>query len=129
MPNEVSTFWLLIAALGGLCALSIWFVFLRPVPRQSAAGVITEKTFKPASTRWIQPVGQRNNFWVPVAMPITEGYIFTVHLDDHGADAMISLNTTASEHFAVGQRVRIDYEERGLGTLWRRVYMLDMKAA
>lgn len=127
MFDSSTIFWLVIAALGGLCVAGIWLVFLRPVPRQGAAGVITQKTFKPASTRWIAPVGQRTNFGTPTSMPVTEAYIFTIRTDDRNADAIVSLNTTASERFAVGQRVSIDYEERGFGSLWRRVYVLNMR--
>ena len=122
-----TTLWLAIAAVGGLCALGIWFVFLRPVPRQTAAGVITQKTFKPASTHWVQPTGQRTNFWMPVAMPVTECYVFTIRPDGHAVEAIFSLNTTAAEYFQVGQRVSIDYEERGIPPIWKRAYVIDMK--
>jgi hypothetical protein len=121
--------WLLVAAVGATFALGVWFVFLRPVAQHTAEGVITRKVFKPADTYWQQPTGQRTNFWMPTRIPIAECYVFTIRLDSQPVDAVFSLNTTASEGFAVGRRVSINYEERGLGVFWQRVYVLDMRPA
>jgi hypothetical protein len=128
MFSDPSTiFWLIIAAVGAVFALGIWYVFVRPVPRQSADGVITQKTFKPASTYWQQPTGNRTNFWTPVGIPIAECYVFSIRLDDRPVEAIFSLNTTAAESFETGQRVSIDFEERGIPLVWKRVYVVEMK--
>ena len=127
MFSDPSTiFWLIIAAVGAVFALGIWYVFVRPVPRQSADGVITQKTFKPASTYWQYPGGQRTNFWTPTAIPIAACYVFAIRVDGQPAQAFYALNTTAAKAFEVGQRVKISYETRGLPPLWERVYVMDM---
>ena len=30
-------------------------------------------------------------------------------------------------HFEVGQRVEIDFEERGIPPIWHRVYVMDLR--
>jgi hypothetical protein len=120
---------LALAVAFALLALLIWWVFLRPVPRQTASGVITQKTFKPASTYWQYPGGERTNFWTPTAIPIAECYVFTVRVEGQPVEAYFALNTTAAKSFEVGQGVTISYERRGLPPLWERVYVMDMRHA
>ena len=114
-----------------ICCLSVslatWFVFLRPVPRQTISGAITRKTFKPSSTYWQYPTGNRAGFWTPAQIPIAEGYVFVIEVKGQPADAFYFLNTTAAKAFEVGQRVEIDFEERGIPPIWHRVYVMDMR--
>jgi hypothetical protein len=108
-------------------SLSIWWVFLRPVPQKTAVGVITEKTYKPAGTYWQQPTGVGRSFWTPTRIPIAECFVFTVRLDGLPVEARVALNTVAARDFEIGQTVSIEYVERGLPLIWKRVYVRDMK--
>jgi hypothetical protein len=119
---------LILAVCFAVVALMVWWVFLRQVERKTAAGVIAQKTFKPAGSYWQYPTGNRTNFWTPTRIPIAESYVFAIRLEGHAAEAWFALNTTAAARFEVGQRVQIEYEERALPPVWRRVYVLDMKA-
>ncbi len=109
-------------------AAGIWFVLLRPVPRHSALGAIVSKTFKPAGTYWQYPVGARPGLRVANPIPISECYVFEVKAEGMPAPVHYPLNTVASEQFRVGQRVQIEYQERSIPVLWKRVYVLDMRA-
>lgn len=116
-------------AFAGICALLflvLWFVFLRPVERKTAQGVITHKIFKPAGQYVQYPVGMRSAFFTPSRIPIAECYVFTIQVDDLAADVAVALNTLASEEYTVGQKVKIQYEERSLAGIWRRVYVTQM---
>ena len=53
--------------------------------------------------------------------------MFSIRLDDRPVEAIFSLNTTAAESFETGQRVSIDFEERGIPLVWKRVYVVEMK--
>lgn len=117
---------LIFAAICAVFALLLWFVFLRPVARKTAQGVITHKIFKPAGQYVQYPVGMRSAFFTPSRIPIAECYVFTIQVDDLAADVAVALNTLASEEYTVGQKVKIQYEERSLAGIWRRVYVRQM---
>ena len=110
-------------------ALAVWWVFLRPVPCQSAWGAVVSKVFKPASTYWQYPTGPRRNFWTPARIPIAECFVFAIRLDGRPTEAWFSLNTTAARSFDVGQRVLIDYQVRGIPGIWQRVCVTGMRRA
>ncbi|TFG37659.1 MAG: hypothetical protein E4H46_01335 [Desulfobacterales bacterium] len=111
-----------------IVAVGIWFVFLRPVPLQKATGTITHKIFKPAGEHWQYPVGLNRDFLLPTKIPIAESYIFGIQIDGSGQAAVgYALNTVASKEFEVGNRVQIEYQERGIPLLWKRLYVLDMR--
>ena len=114
------------AAICGIFILTIWFVFLRPVERKTAQGVITHKIFKPAGQYVQYPVGMRSAFFTPSRIPIAECYVFTIQVDDLAADVAVALNTLAADEYNVGQKVKIQYEERSLPGIWRRVYVTQM---
>src|SRR5690242_8515390 len=58
MLESIPPFWLFLATffLGSL-SLMIWWVFLRPVERKAAVGMITQKTYKGPGETWQQPTG------------------------------------------------------------------------
>lgn len=114
------------AAICAVAALLLWFVFLRPVAVRTAQGVIMHKIFKPAGEYVQYPVGMRSAFFAPSRIPIAESYVFTIQVDEIAADVAVALNTLAAEEFNVGQKVKIEYQERSLPGLWRRVYVLRM---
>ena len=109
-------------------SLATWFVFLRPVPRQTVSGVITRK-LSSRPVYWQYPIGIRDGFWTPAQIPIAECYVFAVQVEGRPVDAFYSLNTTAAKAFEGGQRVEIVYEERGIAAIWQRVYVMDMRPA
>jgi hypothetical protein len=109
---------LVLAGILALVAAAIWLVFLRPAPRVSARGVIAAKTFRPASTYRQQPIGNRGGFWGSTPIPIAEGYVFRIRVEGRAAELRYTLNTQAAAAFAVGQPVRVEYEERGVPRIW-----------
>jgi hypothetical protein len=120
---------LILAATFGLISVLIWFVFLRPVPKRSTVGVIRNKQFKPAGEYSQQPAGDRSGFRLPTRIPIAECYVFEIQVEGWPAAAHTSLNTVAAREFEVGQKVNIEYQERGIPFLWKRVYVINMGAA
>lgn len=117
----------IVAIFFAIVAVGIWFVFLRPVPQQKATGTVTHKIFKPAGEHWQYPVGLERGFLLPTKIPIAESYIFGIQIDGSGEVVGYALNTVASKEFEVGKRVQIEYQERGIPLLWRRLYVLDMR--
>ncbi len=122
-------FGLIFAGLLLVFGLAVWFVFLRPVPRETAVGVVTQKTFKPAGQYWQFPTGERSSFFGPTRIPIAECYVFVIQAEGQPLPAAFSLNTVAAEQFAVGQKVAIVYEVRGLPLIWKVACVLEMKPA
>jgi hypothetical protein len=125
MANLMIVVALAFALIAGLT----WFTFLRPVPVQTAMGTIRSKSFKPAGEYWQQPVGNRDGFWTATRIPIAECYIFGIQVDGRAGEARVSLNTGAAQAFNVGQRVWIEYVERGFPPIWKRDYVSEMKRA
>jgi len=120
---------ILFALVFALIAGLTWFAFLRPASVETASGVIRSKSYKPAGEYWQQPTGNREGFWQPTRIPIAECYIFGIQVDGRVNEARISLNMVEAQAFNVGQRVQIEYIERGLPPIWKRVYVTGMKHA
>lgn len=121
--------YLFTAAIFGVVGIIIWFVFLRPANEQTDLGTIRTKTFRSAGTYTQYQPGAERGFRTPTEIPIAEVYVFVILLNRQDEPVTYSLNTTASERFSVGQRVRVKYIERSLGPFWRRIYVLDMEPA
>jgi hypothetical protein len=118
-----------LALVFALIAGLMWFAFLRLAPAQTALGVIRSKSYKPAGEYWQQPVGNRDGFWTPTRIPIAECYIFGILVEGWPGEARIARNTVEARAYNVGQRVQIEYVERGLPLIWKRIYVTDMKLA
>jgi hypothetical protein len=118
---------LVLAALFLAVGALIWLTFLRPVPRHSDAGTIRAKTFKPAGQYVRYDPGASRGMRMPTEIPIAEAFIFEIELDGRSETVGYALNTSASEKFAVDQRVRVDYKERSFGPFWSRVYVVGME--
>jgi hypothetical protein len=116
------------AAVCAAFALLMWLVFLRPAATKAAQGVITYKVLKPAGQYVQYPAFTSGSFYTPSIIPTAECYVFVIRVDQLSASLGYSLNTIASEHFEVGQKVDIQYQERGLTGIWRRVYVTSMSA-
>ena len=123
-----SKFLLAVAIVFAVIAVAIWAVFLRPVPVETASGIITRKTFKPAGTYWQYPVGIDRGFRTATPIPIAEAYVFELEIDGLQGPVFFSLNTVASQAFEVGQSVQIRYKTRVIPLLFKRLYVLDMSA-
>jgi hypothetical protein len=129
LATDSTTLLIIAAALLAAVAVLLWWVFLRPVVRHTALGVITAKTFRPDGTHWQYHPGSDRGFRTPTRIPIAAAYVFRIHVEGLPADVRYALNTVAAERYDVGQQVAIEYEERGLAGLWRRVSVTDMKPA
>jgi len=114
------------AAIFVLLAAGIWVVFLRPVERRTVQGVITYKIFKPAGQYIQYPVGMRDSFYSPNTIPIAECYVFGIHVNEPVLDVGYVMNTVAATNFEVGQSVTLEYQERSLPFLWKRIYVMRM---
>jgi hypothetical protein len=128
--NGLTSHLMIVAGFFALLSLAIWFVFLRPVPRQIAVGVITAKHYKPAGTYTrSETLGRRSGFYTQTSIPIAAGYVFKVNVETLPFLARVALNVGAAEAFELGQTVRIEYQIRGVPGLWQRAYVLSMQAA
>jgi hypothetical protein len=116
------------AAVCAVFALLMWFVFLRPATTKAAQGVITYKVLKPAGQYVQYPTFTSGSFYTPNIIPTSECYVFVIQVDQLSASLAYSLNTVASERFDVGQKVNIQYQERGLPGILRRIYVTSMSA-
>lgn len=108
-------------AVGGV----IWLVFLRPVPVQTATGVIQSKTFKPAGEYVQYPVGNRQGFRSPTTIRLAEHFVLGIRVEGQSEDWTYAVNTAMAPQFEVGQQVNIEYQRRGVPPFWQRVYVLD----
>jgi hypothetical protein len=109
-------------------AIAIWAVFLRPIPAQTGFGTIARKTFKPEGTYWQYPSDPNRGFRMATPIPIAEAYVFEITAGEFKSPIFFSLNTTASKAFEVGQRVQIQYRERSVPFIGKRLYVLDMSS-
>jgi hypothetical protein len=109
-----------------LFAAVMWFVFLRPVERRTARGVITHKIFKAAGQYVQYPVGMRDSFYSPSTIPIAESYVFMIHVEGLSREVGYSLNSIAGREYEVGQKVNLEYQERSIPLVWKRVYATQM---
>ena len=114
------------AAVCALFSLAVWYAFLRPVEQKSARGVVTGKRFKPAGEYVQYPGGARDGFYPPNRIPIAECYVLTIHVDELHADLGYAVNTLAAEVYQVGEAVNVQYVERSLPLVWRRIYLTQV---
>lgn len=119
-------FYLVVAVVFGLAGGVIWLAFLRPVAEQTRLGTILAKRFSPADSYSQQQPGISRGMRTATEIPITERDVLEIAIDGRDGSASYALNTVASRHFSVGQRVHVKYVERGLGRFWRRIYVLDL---
>ena len=125
----MATLKLTAAAVLAAFAFAMWYAFIRRVPEESAEGTITDKLYKPAGTYSLQHPGVDRGFRMPTSIPIAEAYVFAVRLDGAGEQVAAALNTIESRQFKVGQRVRVQFQRRGLPLLWQRITVNSMSPA
>jgi hypothetical protein len=102
---------------------------LRPAEAKTTIAIITNKTFKPASTYWQSPGGIRSGFREPNEIPIAESIVFEISAEGLPDRVRYSLNTVAAKQYDVGQKVQIEYVERVIPLMWRHIYLTDMRPA
>lgn len=115
-----------IAACFAAVAVSVWAVFLRPVPIETFSAVIVSKRLKPAGTYWQSPPGTQRGFRSATPIPIAEAVVFELKTPDFPAPVYVSLNTQAAQAFDVGQTVRFTAQRRVIPFVSERVYVLEM---
>jgi hypothetical protein len=110
-----------------LLALLIWVVLLRPIPVRNAAGVIRTKTLQPPGVYLQYQPGARGSFRTPTQIPIAEHFELGIEVPGERTPLRYAANTVEGAAFDVGQPVTVEYQERGFLSLWRRVYVLNVK--
>jgi hypothetical protein len=123
-----SKFLFIVAIFSAVAAAAIWAVFLRAIPVRTAFGSIAGKTFKPAGTYWQYPTGLDRGFRTATPIPIAEADVFELAIDGFEGPVFFSLNTVAAKAFDVGKKVQIQYRERVIHFVGKRIYVLDMSS-
>jgi hypothetical protein len=120
------TFQLVAAGLLLAFAGAMWWGFLREVPETTLTGVIEDMIYKPEGEYQPTPTGTNRGFRGTTGIPMAEGYIFHVRLDDSGEMARAALNMISSQQFKEGDRVRVGFQRRGFPPLWERITVTRM---
>lgn len=96
-------------------------------PRQTVGTI--KDTFRRSDGTYVQyPVGADRSFRTPANIPISESVVFEITAEGLDEPVRYSTNTVHAEQFKVGQRVLIEYIERGIPFIWKRVYVTNMEA-
>ena len=103
-------------------------VFLRPVTEQKADGTIVSSNFREAGTYAQHQPGVNRGFRTPTEITIAEAVVFEIKIDTKAEPVKYSENTLSGKNFFAGQKIKVKYIERGLGSLWRRVYITEISA-
>ena len=117
---------LLLCGMFLLTTLMTWAVFLRPAATLATVGVITDTLGRAGGTHWQQPVGLDRGFRTPTPIAIADSVVLVIRAEGLGEPLRASVNTVAAERFSVGQRVRVEYQRRGLWPVWSRTYVLNV---
>jgi hypothetical protein len=118
-----------LAVIAAMVAGGFFYAFVRPVPEQTATGVITARTFAAAETRSRTTPTVRGPSVAERRVELPDRYQFTIRLDGEPMSVRYGIEAHAAEPFAVGQRVTVRYQRRGLRPLWERVYVSTMEPA
>jgi hypothetical protein len=109
-----------IAAIALIASGIIYFVLVRPVPSQTAKGVITSKSFQQERDMSRVMVGPRRESATTIRRTSPAGYVFAIRLDNGGGDIRHFLPRSTGNEFQIGQRVSVTYDERGLRPFWTK---------
>jgi hypothetical protein len=123
-----SFFVLLSAAVAAFLSLGMWYAFVRPVRQVSYNGVITMKSFQPAHTVKRLQAGANRQSWTEEEIRVPDSYVFQLSLDGLPTPAEYSLDAQTAEGYQVGQRVKVQYEERGFPLMSKRIRVIAMTA-
>lgn len=117
------------AAALAIAACVIWLALIRRGPEETALATILTKGHLSGSTYFQQPIGADRGFKVPTHIAIAEANAFELTVDGVADTVRASFNTVKSRQFDVGQRVRVQYERRGIPPLWTRITVVEMTPA
>jgi len=120
--------WIVIALLFASVSCVTWVAFLRPVQVHQAGAVIKQKTYKAAGTYWQQQVGLDRGFRTAIPISVAECFVLELHSDELGRSGFFSIDPSESEKYAVGQRLVIDYQRRGLPLIGYKITVLAVRA-
>lgn len=95
---------------------------------RTANGVITGKTFKPASLYRQYPSRSRPGSGEPSEIPIAEAFVFEIAVEGLSETVRYPLNTIAARKFSIGQKVEIDYVKRAIMSLRKRIFVREMRS-
>jgi hypothetical protein len=113
------------AAAAGL----IWAAFLRRVPTQQTIAEIKTKTFKPAGTYWQQQVGTSRGFRTAIPISVAESYVLELYSQELDATGFFSVPPADEGSYSVGQRVRMEYQRKGLPLIGYKTTVLSVGPA
>ena len=120
---------LFLAVLVLLSAGAMWYALVRPVPRQAATGVIASKTFQPAHNIKRFPGGAGRESWTQEEFRVPDGYVFQFDAGGLAAPVYYSCDARVAAGYEVGQKVRVEYEERGFPLMSKRIRVIGMARA
>jgi hypothetical protein len=109
-----------IAAVGALGAAFSWFAFVRQVPERSGPAVVRAKEFVDAHTYSRYPSNVYRQNWTPTPIRIGAADVLTLDLEGRGT-AFFAMDTSESRAYAVGQKVEVRFEVRGIPAIWEKV--------
>ncbi|MFL6449152.1 MAG: hypothetical protein ACJ746_15915 [Bryobacteraceae bacterium] len=118
---------LLTAVTLAVVSVLIWWVLVRPISPQSAIGTIVGKTYHAPGEYTRLRTGPRREVWSREKINLPEGYVFDIDLGNAKL-VHYGLSDGAAAEFNIGQKVRIEYEERKLPYVWKRAYVRKMMA-
>ena len=122
-------FYIITAIIFAIGFLAIWFVFLRPVPIQTATGTIRGKAFREGGVYWQGHQGLSRGFRTPTPIEIAEAYVFQIEVGGLPEPLTYALNTVASDSFAVGDVVHVEFQTVGVPPFWTRSYVREIQPA
>jgi hypothetical protein len=130
MPIRMNIYLALFAALVvALFSIVMWYGFVRYVPQLSGSAIITSKTFQPAHTVKRFQGGARRESWTQEEFRVPDGYVFQLNVDGLQAPVYYSCDARAAATYEVGQKVRVQYEERGFPLMSKRIRVIGMARA
>lgn len=98
----------------------LYFAFLHPADIRSGRGTITSKVFLAGEDGKVPPHYR-------LTIRLEAGEEEGAARGDGGRILGQGLDTVAARLFAVGQKVTVKYEERGVPLLWRRAYVKELR--
>lgn len=110
-----------------LTSVIIWFVLLRRVPRYTNRGTVRSKSFKPAGEYVQFPIGDRQGMRWPTRIPIAEGILIEIKLENSDQTVIAHLNAVEGRAFDVGAEVEFEYERRRVPFLWEKYYVFNVR--
>lgn len=110
-----------------LAGLAIGCAFFGSGEPRLSVGTIKDKFDRAASTYTQYPVGADRGFRTPNSISIAESVVFEIVIEGREEPVRYSTNTVDAQRFTVGQKVTIEYVERGIPLIWKRVYVTNMQ--